>query len=134
MKKILSVTLSFLCLLGTINMYGCNNFSQREEKLYNLILDVSYEFKNPKSVRIISGTCEYFPDIDDSIYAFLRISAKNGFNAETDGYYFCWYNDEGKVCCADLGKVGTATQIQKCNERDDFDIKKINTALDNYWK
>lgn len=135
MKKILSIVLCIVCLLGTISFAGCNNLSVEEKKLYELILDVSYEFKNPQSVRVVSGTCNYYPDVDENyISAYLRLSAKNGFGAETSGYYFCGHDSEdGKVFCYDLESYGTSYDIKKCNEREDFDIKKINNALDKYW-
>ncbi len=134
MKKILSIVLCVVCLLGTISFGGCNNLSKEEEKLYKLILDVSYEFKNPQSVKVVSGTCNYYPDVDENyISAYLRLSAKNGFGAETSGYYFCGYNDNGKAFLFDLEVYDNSDGIQKCTEREDFDIKKINDALDNYW-
>ncbi len=50
---------------------------------YELILDAAHNFKNPSSVRLVSGTVGVDKDC-----LFAVLSATNGFGARTTGYYY----------------------------------------------
>ena len=50
---------------------------------YDLIVNVATKFKNPASVRLVSGSVG-----TDKDCMFAKISATNGFGARSNGYYF----------------------------------------------
>lgn len=122
-KKIaitLTLVMTFaLCFAFT----GCTDKEQQNEedtkieRIYELILDVAYKFKNPSSVRIISGKVNYgTTDTDNPPYEFrnfelekgyyinanLRLSATNGFGATTTDYYHIIYDSNGKLSIENL--------------------------------
>ncbi len=98
---------------------------------YELITEVSYEFKNPSSLRLISGTVHY--DEEDKEYSgWFAISATNGFGATTVGYYFVSYLD-GEIYALDLEEYGTSSSISYAKERDELDVDKINKEIEKYW-
>ena len=98
---------------------------------YNLVSEVSYEFKNPSSVRLVSGTVFY--DEEESEWCgWFALSATNGFGARTVGYYFVSYLD-GDVFALDLEDNGTDASIKYAKTKDELDIEKINNALDKKW-
>ncbi len=112
---------------------------EKEQKCYELMLDVSREFKNPSSVRIISGEFNFYPNTDpDYCSACLKLSASNGYGAITSGYYFVGYEDNGNLFIYDLEYYGEYDEyinslIEECYETNSFDVKKVNSALAKYW-
>lgn len=103
---------------------GCgdkNEFTDREQAIYQLVLDASYKFKNPSAVRIVSGKAEYIPITDENrnekeyselelergyfISANLRLSSTNGYGATTTDYWHIIYNREGKIGVDDINKT-----------------------------
>ncbi|MBQ9806282.1 MAG: hypothetical protein IJW49_07240 [Clostridia bacterium] len=142
--SILSVTLAIL-IIGlavaiVFDPFHIYTLPEREQKCYELMLDVCPEFKNPSSVRIVSGTFNYYPDVDsDYCSAYLRLSATNGFGATTTGYYFVGYGmDGGELFIFDLEDFGQDyeyfdSSIEQCKKTNDFDIERVNRELDQYW-
>lgn len=54
----LAITLSLVMTFALCFAFvGCgkNEEDMKTERIYELVLDVAYKFKNPSSVRIISG-------------------------------------------------------------------------------
>lgn len=138
-KKI-AITLTLVMTFALCFAFaGCGDKNSKEQKCYELMIDVSYEFKNPSSVRILSGTVNYYPDTSpDYLSAYLRLSATNGYGATTSGYYFCGYSDDGSLFVYDLEEYGTdnpmySSSMSKCKVLDDFDIDKVNKMLDKKW-
>lgn len=111
MKKNLFVIAIIICLICTIGLTGCRNkLSQREQKCFELIRDCSFEFKNPKSVRVLSGTLTYYTDLyeegDEYIAAYVVLTSKNLLGTESASNYFIGYKDDGTAFCFDLDYFG----------------------------
>ena len=101
-------------------LVGCgNSIPSKEESTYELVLAASYKFKNPSSVRVVSGKVYYYEITDDAkerneytdlelergyyISGNLRLSATNGFGATTTGYYSVSYDrDSGTIKVEDI--------------------------------
>lgn len=90
---------------------------------YNYLNDAKWYFKDPSSVRLVSGT------VTDEAF-FCRISATNGFGARTSSYYIIW--DDGRIWDEDDLKgygfsiYSFASQFSGRS----LDIEKINKALE----
>ncbi len=98
---------------------------------YELIVDASYDFKDPSSVRLVSGTVFY--DEDDHEYSgWFALSATNGFGARTVGYYFVSYLD-GDAFALDLEEYGDSTSIKYAKTQDELNVDQINKALEEKW-
>ncbi|MDE6060395.1 MAG: hypothetical protein K2G31_02875, partial [Clostridia bacterium] len=149
---ILSIVLGLFCAIA---MCGCddtnvgvNNNSTlasqltgRDKSCYDLVSSVVFEFKSPKSVRVVSGTIKS----DNS--ACLRLTSTNSFGAVTSGYYFIFQADNGKTVLIDLEKtkeeygnqtvtsetwekyMATVENIELCKATNNFNADKINEAL-----
>lgn len=131
--------LSGLCIIaGLLIIFGVCFFSPSKNKLtgydlaaYELISEVSYEFKNPSSVRILSGYVWY--DEDDKEYSgWFALSATNSWGARTTGYYFVGHLD-GKIYALDLEEYGSSYSISNAKTRDQLDVDSINKALNEKW-
>ncbi|MBQ7347256.1 MAG: hypothetical protein IJW55_04805 [Clostridia bacterium] len=108
-----------------------NSLSRDDLAAYELISEVSYDFKNPSSVRIVSGSVCY--DEDEGEYSgWFALSATNGYGARTVGYYFVGYLD-GDIFALDLEENASSTSIRYAKIRDELDVDKINKALDKKW-
>lgn len=113
---------------------------------YKLLLEASYEFKNPSSLRIVSGS------FDETLYSngvewlYARTSATNGFGAPVSGYYMIWYDSDGEFHLDDIedqmelfSKLGIEDELSKleleyCVVTDQLNINKINKMLEKRWK
>lgn len=131
--------LSGLCIIvGLFIVFGVCFFSSSKNKLtgynlaaYELISEVSYEFKNPSSVRVLSG-CVWYDEDDKEYSGWFALSATNGWGARTTGYYFVGYLD-GKIYALDLEEYGTSSSISYAKTRDQLDVDSINKALNEQW-
>lgn len=136
----LAILAAIIIPIAVSNSSAVSSLDDREQKCYKLVVECSYEFKNPKSVRIVSGTLNYYPSVDEDYFsAYLRLSATNGYGATTTGNYFLGYDDDGSTFCIDLDYLDEngfdqSKYIQKCKVTDDFDVNKVNIALEQYWK
>jgi hypothetical protein len=61
----------------------CPHCGEQLKTAYELIYDVAQSFKNPSSVRLVSGTLGVDKDC-----MFCGISATNGYGARSTSYYF----------------------------------------------
>ena len=87
---------------------------------FDLIMHYAYSFKNPSSIRLVSGTAN---DWESGIFAFLCISATNGFGATTNGYYYMSY--------AGMDDVGSSSRkVALCQTTGELNVAKINKALE----
>lgn len=133
MKKFLSVCLFLILLIFP----ACNkekdsdSLSGTDLATYELVLDVSYQFKNPSSVRVLSGRM-FYSDEHMHWSGWLALSAKNSYGARTTGYYFVSYLD-GEVFALDLEEYGTSSDLNKAKDSPNFDIDKVNLELGNKW-
>lgn len=98
---------------------------------YNLIIEASYDFKNPSSVRLVSGQV-YFDEEELEYAGWFALSATNGFGGRDTGYYFISYLD-GEQFTLDLEENGTESSINFAKEKNALDIDSINEALAEYW-
>lgn len=99
---------------------------------YELICDVSYEFKDPTSVRILAGKVIY--DEEDAHWSgWFTISAINGLGVKSTGYYFVGYTD-GEVFALDLEEYGDDYSLKLAKSNDLLDIDKINKELTKKWE
>lgn len=119
--------------------------TQKEEQLvgddllaYNLIVEVSYKFKNPSSVRILSGTVVYDED-DMETSGWFVISATNGFGARTTSSYFVGHIDGNVFALDEEDATGSTSyyfdhSTSFFTDTDSLNIEKINEALDKKWE
>jgi hypothetical protein len=100
-----------------------NTLSGNDKIVYDLILEASHDFKDPSSVRIISGSLSV-----DKDGGWFILSAKNSYGARDTGNYFIGYID-GEVFVLEQD---TATYLHR--KTSEFNIDKVNNALEKYWK
>ena len=84
--KIVAVIVAAAAVLMIVigAVYFKNNTLTGDDKVaYELVYQAATNFKNPSSVRLVSGTLGVEKDC-----LFCGISATNGFGARTSGYYF----------------------------------------------
>lgn len=134
-KKISKILFLFLICLTVL--IGCDkkekdSLSLNDNAAYTLIVEVSYEFKNPSSVRVLSGSLYY--DEDKSQWSgWFALSATNSYGARTTGYYFVSHLD-GEIFALDLEEHGTGSDIKKCKETEDFNADQVNEKLKERWE
>lgn len=103
-----AIFLAFLIVNGNI-LIGDNKIA------YDILVEAADNFKNPSSVRLVSGRLGTEKDC-----LFCGISAKNGFGSRTTEYYFVkdgWILEEEKP-------------LSFYKTKDELDIKKINKKLE----
>ncbi len=99
---------------------------------YELITEVSYMFKNPSSVRLISGTVSY-DEKDEEYSGWFAIIEENEFGATTVGHYRVGYHSDGKIFALDLEKYGSSSSMASAKKKEELDVDKINKEIDKYW-
>ncbi len=116
-KPLISVLLIIVILVS--GFFAYNNILWGDDKIaYDLVLENIFSFKNPSSVRIVSGVAD---NGSNGEYAFLRLSATNGFGGAVSGYYFL--SSLGIMEDED-GNSSVYNRVDKLN------IAKINRALE----
>lgn len=103
--------------------------SQDTKAAYELILEGSYEFKNPSSVRVYSGHVFYDKE-DDEYCGWFYLSATNGFGARSSGYYYIGHLD-GEVFALE---VEDDSSIRRAQTEGELDVDWINEQLEKKWK
>ena len=103
-----------------------------EVAAYELIKEGAYDFKNPSSVRLVSGSV-FYDEADGEYSGWFALSATNGYGATTVGYYFIGYLD-GEIFVLDLEEHGNSSSISLAKTRDELDVDKINKKLEKAWK
>ncbi len=131
-KILTGIIVAFILLLGIglpLIFNSNDELAGKDLEVYNLILEVSYTFNDPSSVRIISGWIA-----QDGEKGFFVLSAKNLLGVRKTGKYFIARLDDGQVYAMEEEVSGMtyvkSTGIYKKNE---FDIDKVNRALKKYW-
>ena len=115
-NKMIILVLVSITIIILVIFYANKNILYGDEKVaYELILKASYDFKSPRSVRLISGTLSV-----DKKSIFARLSAINGFGAAGTGYYYI-NKSLGVMKIKDGGYL-----YENVN---DLNIQKINKAL-----
>ena len=116
----LVMTLSLCCaFVGCGDNERTSEEDIKNQRIYEFVLDVAYKFKNPSSVRVVSGKVNYdTTDTDTPPYDFrdfeiekgyyingnLRLSATNGFGATTTDYYHIIYDKDGKLSVENINE------------------------------
>lgn len=142
-RKIRSVVIvsivSIICVMLVI--FICYNKSTTltgDDKIaYELIINASHNFKNPSSVKLVSGTVT-----DDGSAGSFVLSSTNGFGARTTGYYAITssgyvldLDDEDDIMfkMLDISDSSMYLLRNSCEHKDILNMKKINKALEDYW-
>ena len=117
-RPIIFAIVGVLVIAGIIFAY--NNILFGDDKIaYDIVVNASSQFKDPSSVRLVSGTLN-----EDQDYLFCGINAKNGFGARGTSYY-------------SISLKGTIIEEENPGSlytaRDDLNIDKINKALDRHF-
>ena len=157
LKKFIPIFALVMALTISLSIAGCNkeeSLTAREQAIYQLVLDASYKFKNPSSVRVVSGMVTFdeanaensdkeFSNFElqrgYAIDGHFRFTATNSFGATISEYYFCGYNDDGTIFAynfdtyKNLVPTVYVKMVEWASKTDDFDIDKINAALEKKW-
>ncbi len=124
MKKIAIALILVMTLTLCLAFVGCgdkNSLTDREQAIYQLVLDASYKFKNPSAVRVVSGKAKYEKITDENsnnkeystlelergyfISAELRLSSTNGYGATTTDYWHIIYDRDGKISVDNINDI-----------------------------
>lgn len=117
-RPIIFAIVGVLVIAGIIFAY--NNILFGDDKIaYDIVVNASSQFKDPSSVRLVSGTLSL-----DKDYLFCGISAKNGFGARSTSYYSITPN--GYI-------IENENPESIYKTRDELNIDKINKALDRHF-
>lgn len=125
-KRTKIIAIAAVCIIAIIIVIAAVNANvlMGDDKVaYDLIMDVANDFKDPSSVRLVSGTVGVDKDC-----LFCGISATNGFGARTTSYYFIMEDttDTFIVKQDDAGSLYKSTS--------NLNTKKINKALEKSLK
>ena len=121
-KYIIVLFIVVLCLTILCACSPESKLKGDDLKAYQYLDDAKWSFKDPSSVRLISGT------VTDCAF-FCRISATNGFGARTSSYYIIW--DDGSIWDEDDLKKNGLSIYSFASEFSgrSLDINAINDAL-----
>lgn len=120
-KKTKIIAIAVVCVIALVIAIASiqANVLMGDDKIaYDLVVDVAGKFKNPSSVRLVSGTVGVDKDC-----LFCGISATNGFGARTTDYYFVMKESETWIM-----KQEDVSSLYKSTDK--LNIKKINKALE----
>lgn len=100
-----------------------------EKTAYDLVTQYKYNFPNPSTVRIVSGT------VHSTKSAYLQLSYKDYDGNIVTGYYYLRDTRiEDLEKSDDVGTTGWQVDILWCEgegiESIKFDVDKVNNALD----
>lgn len=139
------VTIILILVFLFCGFFYYNNALWGNDKIaYDLVLLYAHNFKDPTSVRVVSGRAGAGSEENDfENYAFLRISAKNGFGGVTTGYYSLNEHrisdlEEDKEFWKEMGSKYSIfggldnhydSMIKLCEDQTKLNVKKINKAL-----
>jgi len=114
------------CIIGIllITYFTFFHLGKDNKYAYDLVINNVYDFKNPKSVRVVSGSAG-FNDTYNEEYAFLCVTATNSYGAETTGYY-CFHPDE-------FSDVTDYAHMVNICKKDEINAFKINFRITLYW-
>lgn len=121
-KKIIAIALAAVLLVVGFVVISQNTLTGDDKVAYEIMLEAANNFKNPSSVRLVSGTVGVDKDC-----LFAGVSATNGWGARSTSYYYIdgsgWILEEDDA--TSLYKATDKLHIQKIN-------KKLEKALGSY--
>ncbi|MBR0439131.1 MAG: hypothetical protein IJK00_08425 [Clostridia bacterium] len=112
-----------ILLLGIVLVNG-GILTGNDKIAYDLIMNVAPKFKNPASIRLVSGVAGTDKD-DGEKYMFCGISAKNGLGVRSTEYYYI--NDKGTI-------LEEEPDYSFYFDTDKLNIEKINKILERKLK
>lgn len=118
-KKICICAVAVIALIIGFFVIKNNVLIGNNRIAYELLVDAADNFKNPASVRLVSGTVS-----NDKDCLYCCISATNGFGARTTAYY---YVEDG---WADE----TETPLSFHKKTDELNIELINKKLEHHFR
>ena len=119
-KKILVIAAAAIVLVIVFVIIGQNTLTGDDKIAYEIVFNAAKNFKDPSSVRLVSGTVSSDKNSMDA-----GISAKNGWGARATTYYFIMMD-------GDLLEIKNATD--KYTATDKLNIPKINKKLEAAFK
>lgn len=125
MKKLIAVALMVCCGLFLV---GCGGMDADSQKAYESIEKASAGFKDPSSVRIMSG--DFYVNEDGEEYLCAVLSATNSWGARGNDPYMLI--GSGAINLSDYSSV-TKEEIAVAN-KDSLDYDAINKKLDEKWE
>ena len=125
-KILIIVLAALLCLYFVFVHLGGNN-----KRAYDLIIENAYSFKNPTSVRVVSGTAGYNEE-DRRPYAFVCTTATNSYGNYVTGYYCLGPDYVSDVTDNLSGLINTSYMEELC-QKDDLNVFKINFRIALHW-
>jgi RNA polymerase subunit RPABC4/transcription elongation factor Spt4 len=147
-NKIASIQGNFILkrmfsILIILVIVGCSFFAYKnvlwgDDKIaYDLVIMYANTFKDPPSIRIRGGVAGQNEDGNLGKYAFLKISARNGFGGASIGYYHINEEDisdleDEREFWAEIGpdlENSVYNMMTLCEEQDRLNLDKINNAL-----
>lgn len=121
-KKIIAIALAAILLVVGFVVISQNTLTGDDKVAYEIMLEAANNFKNPSSVRLVSGTVGVDKDC-----LFAGVSATNGWGARSTSYYYIdgsgWILEEDDA--TSFYKATDKLHIQKIN-------KKLEKALGSY--
>lgn len=117
-----------IAIILLIGIFIYSNTLWGEDRIaYDILETCSSSFKNPSSVRIISGSvCD--DQFRDQKALYVNLMAENGFGATTSSYYNLY--EDGKILEIDFD----LSLLQRSyDSKDDFNIKKVNKKFASLW-
>ena len=125
-KILLVVLAALLCLyFAFVHLSGDN------KRAYDLIIENVYSFKNPTSVRVVSGTAGYNEE-EGRPYAFVCTTATNSYGNYVTGYY-CLGPDYVSDVTDNLGGLIDTSYMEELCQKDDLNVFKINLRIAMHW-
>ena len=116
---------TIICVIALVLVYFTFFHLDIDDRyVYELVIEDSTYFRDPQSIRVLSGSAGINPD-DNTKYAFLRISSKNAYGAKNSGYYIFREGEISDVSDEDL-------YVSFCNEKR-INTRAINVRLMLYW-
>ena len=140
MKKLVAVV---VILFTACTLMACSD--PTTDKAYNAILESSKTFKDPSSVRIISGG--FHTNSDGNEWLCVALSANNSYGARGTEYYLIMPGYPDPISSdAELVEYAISKEINNQEDQDthdqylmmlsddSLDYDKINKQLAEYWK
>lgn len=114
---VIGISVIVLIVIGII-IVNNNTLSGDDKIAYEMIVEIAPKFKDPSSVRLVSGCVGIDKDC-----LFCGLSGINGFGARTTSYYFI---EDGELMESD--NVDLLSWLYK--NTDELNIEKINKKLE----
>ena len=135
MKKILSLTLCFFCLLSILNFSACA--SKEDELLFEIIVENLDSFEKPSTVRIRSGLIIKNDNV--SFVAIIILSYSNISENNATERYGCFhvayvFEEKTKYLFDYTSLYDEFETAVSLFVNNDFNVENINKKLEKYCK